>query len=437
MNITKFSIIAGIARSLALDFANGSNATEEGAELEMIFSNALSLGDDGFAMVAPYGCRPMTMKVEDEAAFRKQFPGVTIRDGQAKVIQEIDKACADDMANEFNSFVGRAKRFFKGANIYKGHPDVPGMEALYPDKSSKGLLTKLEAREDALMGLPIFNSEGGELLAGSAQLGFSGRWVGMPTGEVRDGMPVYRPTKFKSVGMVTKPNLPVEMLNSGGIAIDLSNSAPESLAAGDSVLIAEALAQVGIKVDGATGVGPLVSAITALKGRYVENAADLANAAEVATSAQREAQESARKLSETSALLAEANKSVTKLQGDLANAADVHRGAMLSLAITAGLITPAEKDVWAGRLSNDLINEQKALLALTPRFNTTSRAESQGSRQGVLDPGQEARSRLTTIASTIYDALPKEQRSQQGWIAAYTQAEQQNPALAQAANATA
>ena len=118
-------------------FANSAGAAT--AEL-VSFTNDLTIGDDGWAQLAPFG----------------DFPGrAMLRQGNGEIqtfdaIQRLDRAAAEGMTAKFKSPWHRVKRFITGCHIYAGHPDVPAFANDYPDQSPKGMIVDLAVRDDGL-----------------------------------------------------------------------------------------------------------------------------------------------------------------------------------------------------------------------------------------------------------------------------------------------
>lgn len=183
-------------------------------EMLVAFSNELTVGEDGWAQIAPFG----------------DFPGVAIiSDGrggysQEKAIQRMDRKAVTQMVNEFTASQRGTRKFLTSRPIFLGHPDAPGGAAKYPDKQPKGVFASLAMREPTtgdlpggFYGQPILTDDGAALVASKKVRAFSGRWEADEYlgEEVINGTKtkVFRPTRFLSAGMTASPNLPVEMFN--------------------------------------------------------------------------------------------------------------------------------------------------------------------------------------------------------------------------------
>ena len=55
---------------------------------------------------------------------------------------------AEQIVTAFKSICGKLKRAMVGLPVYKGHPDVAGMEAKYPDKTEYGQVAEMEVRDE-------------------------------------------------------------------------------------------------------------------------------------------------------------------------------------------------------------------------------------------------------------------------------------------------
>ena len=91
-----------------------ANAATDGSHL-VGFCNEIAIGEDGWAMIAPFGDHPSTALLPEAGGKVKKQPA----------IQRIDKTGADAMVSSFHNERRGLRKFLKGCNIYVGHPDVP------------------------------------------------------------------------------------------------------------------------------------------------------------------------------------------------------------------------------------------------------------------------------------------------------------------------
>lgn len=324
------------------------------------YVNEISRDGDGWAMLAPFGdFRSRAIIVE--------APGKVTR---RESIQRLDRAAAEAMVENFNSVVGRVKRFFRGVPIFLGHPDVPGIGAAYKDGTEKGVIQALEVRDDGLYAKPIFNSAGAELINSDSKLYFSGRWSSDFAGE-ENGLPIFRPRQVKSVGLTSQPHLPTELLNDSQ-----SQTTPPEVKL--SILIA-LLQKAGIELaNDATesaaeaAVGQLVEKVTA--------GAELANAAETAKTT-----------------LTQREQELTTARTELANEQAGRVGDLLDFAVETGRITVAEREAWKPRLVANFANERTSLLALKSKVNTGLAAGER--KEGAAEFGNAAARREAFLAA--------------------------------------
>ena len=168
------------------------------------FINEISIGEDGWAMICPFGDHPSEALMETPEGKLKRV----------KAIQRIKQENAEQMVAAFHNSRKGIRKFLRGVNIYVGHPDVPGLEERYPDKEPKGVFADMEIRGSAVYGLPVFTNEGSEIVEQKKLRAFSGRLINsVADGDVA-GVPVYCPTEIASVGLTNHPHLPVHFFNS-------------------------------------------------------------------------------------------------------------------------------------------------------------------------------------------------------------------------------
>src|SRR5581483_4013597 len=155
--------------ALRTEFAN---ADEHQAEM-CAFTNEITLDNDGWAQLAPFGDYP------GQAMLRQPDGSIA----KYAAIQRLDRAAADSMVARFKSPWHRVKRYFTGCHIYIGHPDVPAFTNDYPDKTPKGMIVDLQARSDGLFCKPVFTNEGSELVEAKKLRAFSAYWSAREVGE--------------------------------------------------------------------------------------------------------------------------------------------------------------------------------------------------------------------------------------------------------------
>lgn len=135
------------------------------------------VAEDGWFKVAPYG----------------EFPGNSGR------MQHFGPEQARAMVAWFGSISQRLRRLFRGLPIYIGHPDKDPKR--WPDERRLGRVVKLEAREDGLWALPVWNRLGRENLA-------EGYWVfPSPRWDAPADQPRFAPDRMISIGLTNTPQI--------------------------------------------------------------------------------------------------------------------------------------------------------------------------------------------------------------------------------------
>lgn len=344
------------------DLANEATRSDE---LFCIANAAVNVGDDGFALLAPFGDSTYTLQDSN---------GETL-----SIVQRVTPESAKRAIEGFNSLFSKAKRWFRGAPIYNGHPDRKGNEHLYPDKEVKGLFNELQVRDDGLYVRPLFNDAGVALLNSGKKLYFSVRWTAAQTGE-KDGKMVMEPINVVSIGMTPNPNLPTELLNSAG-------QSPEDM---NKKLIITALLAAGIDI-----------ANEATDEQLTDRISKLAVDAKNLVTLQNQKTEAETKLKaeqgRTASLENERNKLVEHV---------------LTQRQQEGAITEAERTVWERRIKADFANEFPALTALKAQnTKTAANPGANGNRTGTLsvkDAGQKlvdlAHERMGKLGEQYVDA---------------------------------
>jgi len=352
----------------------------------LCFVNELTIDADGWAMIAPLGDFPSeALLPADNGRIKRQ-----------QAIQRITRESAEGMVAEFHNSRTGLKKWIRGCNIYLGHPDMPGLESRYPDKTPKGVFADMEVRDKGIYGLPVFTNEGMDLVEGRKLVngqkvrGFSGRLTeSVPDGEA-NGVPVYSPTKIVSAGLTPYPHLPVEFFNADNTLAEPAVADPANAdnqnkhtAPMKKKLIA-LLAALSLKPQFANADAPTEGETEAALDLINEKVVAFAN--EKATSAAATAALESDKTKLT-ADLATATAATTAAQTEFANERTARISDELGLAVSSGRITEAQRPVWEGRLkvAAQFANERTALRALAPVVKTTSVTINRGGRETQVD----------------------------------------------------
>lgn len=146
-----------------------------------------------------------------------------------RVLQRIDAQAGNSMREDLGGWL---KKKLVGRPIFLGHPyhADPVEAAKWPDKRSRGTIRGIAVSNEGITLVPGYNGLGrtevddGQFLYHSPQwrmepvMGANGRQ------EIKDGMPVFRPTSLHSAGLTNNPNLDVPSLvaaNEDGAAVSV------------------------------------------------------------------------------------------------------------------------------------------------------------------------------------------------------------------------
>lgn len=324
-----------------------------GTTLICFGNERLTLQEDGWAMLAPFG----------------DFPGVAVSpaaDGtvtRSRAIQRVTAEYATELANELASVRGKVRRWLRGVPIYSGHPDMPGGSERWPDKRTLGTTHELQVRADGLYCRPVFTNDGADLIEQTSGLGMSARWTGEPVAEV-DGVPVYRPAVLRSIGLTANPNLPVELLNEADP--DAQPQPPDDTMEKSSLLAL--LKPLGIELANDASDAQIETAIRTAGDRL----AALPTLANERNTAQTERDAALARVTAAERQVASLTSERDAARTEFANERKLAAGLKLDAAVAAGRITTAQRSEWEPKLVADFANEAPKLDALKPVVKTAT-----------------------------------------------------------------
>ncbi len=325
----------------ALTFAGASEAG---------LANIAGAGGDGWALIARYGDHP-----------HPGPPGAA-----TPMLQRFTRAEAELLVANFNAGANRIRRAVVGVPIYDGHPDADGFEQIFPDRRPHGTFAELAARDDGLYGRPILTSTGGRLVEdGKDRL--SPLWQCEATGETILGRVVVKPARLRSVGLVTKGNIPgPSLLNAGGVQSAGGTPTPPISSTMKTKLI-ELLGLLGVTAGADADDAALGNAVDQGLTAATKHKTDLAAAA-----------------TERTTLTTELANARTAL------AAERRERALLvvNAAWTAGRLPATERDASLTALCNaaDFATEAARLAARPKALKTESTADTLGRKLGTDAP---------------------------------------------------
>lgn len=311
--------------------------------------NAASIGDDGWAQLAPLG----------------EFAGVAFTNGQPKAaVQIVNREAGEALIRSVKSLGGKAARFFRSIPIYNGHPDAPALAGAYPDSEPKGTLGDIQLREDGIYIRPVLNEAGAELVNGGIPLGLSA-YVDATILEETDQRIVAQWSRLRSVGLTPEPNLPVRLLNARAAAPGQLN--PEETNMSLPIVIA-ALSAVGVQIANGASDDAVVSSIRQLANERT-TATQLAAARET-------------EIAQLRARVTELSNAVTERDTRLAAAETERITELLNERVASGAIPESDRKLWEPRLKANFALESNALRGLKGALKTTSDLANSGGRRG-------------------------------------------------------
>ena len=145
---------------------------------------------------------------------------VSVNGRKVRGLQRIDAEAGNAMAADMGGILGALKNALMGRPIFLGHPYHPDPveAAKYPDKRARGFIKSVEVANDSIRLIPKYNKLGKEEVEDEQLLFHSPQWRMQPVmaangqQEVKDGMPVFRPTSLHSGGLTNNPNINVPPL---------------------------------------------------------------------------------------------------------------------------------------------------------------------------------------------------------------------------------
>lgn len=139
--------------------------------------------------------------------------GLDRRDGKNKpTTQVFDLEAANAIIAGLNTLRGKVARKLRMIPVYVGHPDVAGMEAIYPDRSAKGWIVGANiGKHEERDGL-FFDAEmtpAGMKLIGDEEFVFnSPRWGMVPMTAANERVQRARPSQIISAALTNTPMIP-------------------------------------------------------------------------------------------------------------------------------------------------------------------------------------------------------------------------------------
>ncbi len=318
-----------------------------------------------------------------------EYPATIQIDGRpTAIMQVLDRSAGELMAENQATVINQLRHLGRGLPIYIGHPDNRDWLAQNPgaDSSSKGRIKALEAREDGVYMLTVFNDDGRALIGGDAPP-FSAQSPNWDMVPISEGSKRYRPFVLRSIGLTNQPNIPecaIGLNTAGANEPSQSEAAgaadePETPQNDDMKLTADALKALGFAPDATPSNDEISAAIVKMLG-------------------EKAAAEAAKATAETS--LTAANTRATTAETELTNLRSSTVATAINSALTEGRITEAERPTWEGLLKADPVNGAAALAKVgkATAINTANKIGDLGLRKG---EGATAAASFTAINDAV------------------------------------
>lgn len=372
--------------------------------------------DGGEVAVANAGEGEAVFQITEDGSFFIPFGEYPHKLGK----QIFDRAAANAILASHNSPLERIKRWAgaKSYPVYIGHPDMPGTKDT--DKRAYGWIETIAVENEGMRLTPKWSEPGQQLVANAHFKFYSPYWFTKKEGK---GI---KPVAMISMGLTNNPNIPVPAL-----ANEVEDEPSDELAGIRSALGLE---------DGAANDAVLAE-ITRLSG--LQALLDAANATVTTVTGERDAARG--ELATANEALTLAGSERDTARGDLAaanEAIDALReyavDEALANAVSAGRMTPAEKDSKRGELMAAAANELGTALGeigkLPVKFKTVSTTGDLGTARTQLvkvqnDTGALHREERRTAVANELERIPENKPEAERKRIAWARAAQKNPEL--------
>jgi phage I-like protein len=299
--------------------------------------------------------------------------------GHREGIQRIDAASVRRMENSFNSLLGKMKQRFVGVPFYEGHPDVPHLANMYPDKRAHGWIKAMQARVntpaqpgDGLWAQVDWTPTGKAFLENGNYKFHSPHFEAEEIGFER-GRKVYRPTQVLSVGLTNHPNIPVNPL-----ANTKENEMDKAL-----LIAALGLAATASDADITTAIGSLKT-----EAGKVTSLANDKNAAATALETEK-------------TTLANEKTEHGKTKTTLTNVIKQRNKITLDNAVDLGHITPAQRAEWEPKLEADFDGALVEIKALKKGMKVSGVTAGAGTRRSTFANTSEVQGRAQQVQQLV------------------------------------
>jgi hypothetical protein len=399
-------------KSFLIILAN--EATDEG--LDQVLVNEISAGDDGWALLLPYGSHPNTRFILQNG-----------REIQQDFLQIVDEAAVDEIIANEQSLFSRMKRFFMKRPVYRGHPDfkkfVPDVIANQAPMTPLGTVDEYRKSERGLevrLGLV----ESGAQAVSEDGCKYTSALVSVRrAGDPVNGVQPVRVCKILSVGLTPRPNISgVDSLANARANTPAANN-PQQKDEEMKALLIGWLAAQGITLANDAAEQTVFDAVTKA---WVNRGTELTTLGNEKSTLNGEV---TTLKNEKTTLTTERDRLKTDLgtaQTALANERKARAEALVDLAIAQGKVAPADRDARITKLTgagDKFTDEATALANEAVKYKTTT--SEKGERKN------EAGTERTPSEQVLYLANSDARYKDKSWDEAYKAILSDHPALAE------
>lgn len=279
-------------------------------------------------------------------------------------IQRFTREHADTMVSNFNSVLGKLGRLFGGLPVYVGHPDDPAFANQHQDNKSYAWIMGMEARDEGLALIPKWSKPGEDIISNAHYKWFSPRWACKEIAR-ESGKAILAPVRLISVGLTNMPQIAgIQPLANEELAEGTTPAAETKEKNID--LLKRLLAALGM-------------ADTATEDDLCAKIAEMNTA-----------------LASAAAATEAANTAANSARAELETERGARRELIVSNAIAAGILTPAQKDQWLTDLAADFAGKSVELSNMKPAFHVTPITTNLGARKTEL---QSTRDKVLTLVN--------------------------------------
>lgn len=362
--------------------------------LHQVLVNEVVPGEDGWALLLPYGEHPNTRYIlQNGQQVRQDF------------LQIVDEAAVDEIiANEKSAFT-RLKRFFIRRPIYRGHPDFKGF---VPEViANEAPLTPLGTVDDYRKSERGLEVKLGLVERGAQAVGEGCKYTSALVMVQTEGAPVngiqrVRVCRILSVGLTPHPNISgVDSLANARVNTPAAKQEPQQKKEDEmKALLIGWLAAQGITL---ANEASEQAVFDATKGLFVTRSGELTTLANDKAGLVTEKTSLTGQITTLTSERDTAKNKLTEIQTTLANERKGRIEARVDLAIGQGKLAVADREAKITALINagDKLEEQLTALANSAVVHKvqTASGTDHGQRKGTLASGRTASEEVVFLAN--------------------------------------